>query len=197
MTYKDQMAQMAAYRREIVGIRKRMSALSAVVEPEPVRDYTLCERVGEADRSVSLSALFGRHRELFVIHSMGISCGYCTAWADGYNGVYPHLASRAAFCIVGPDEPAAQQAFARERGWRFRLLSHQGTGFAKELGYLSESGKLLPGLSVLRLDGKQIVRTSDSPARPGDDFSPLCRLFELLPGGWESFTPKLSYPDQD
>lgn len=197
MSYKDQMAQMAAYRREIVGIRKRMSALSAVVEPEPVRDYTLGERVGPSDCSVSLSQLFGRHRELFVIHSMGIHCGYCTAWADGYNGVYAHLSSRAAFCIVGPDEPAAQHAFARERGWRFRLLSHRGTSFAKDLGYCSEDGKLLPGLSVLRLDGTRIVRTSDAPARPGDDFSPLCRLFELLPGGWEGFTPRLSYPEQD
>ncbi|MEY4509675.1 MAG: hypothetical protein RLZZ450_1797 [Pseudomonadota bacterium] len=197
MTYKDQMAQMAAYRREIVGIRKRMATLSALVEPEPVRDYTLSERVGSEDNRVALSSLFGRHRELFVIHSMGINCAYCTAWADGYNGVYTHLASRAAFCIVGPDEPAAQHAFARERGWRFRLLSHRGTSFADELGYRSENGNLLPGLSVLRLEGTKIVRTSDAPARPGDDFSPLCRLMELLPGGWESFTPKISYPDED
>jgi len=190
MTYRDQMAQMAAYRREIGGIRQRMQALAAHVEPEPVEDYTLCD----VDGSVSLSQLFGRQRDLFVIHSMGISCAYCTAWADGFNGVYPHLASRAALCIVGPDDPALQHTFARERGWRFRMVSHRNTRFAADLGYQSASGKLLPGLSVLRLEGTQIVRVADAASRPGDDFSPLCRLFELLPGGWGDWTPKLSYP---
>src|SRR4051794_3828366 len=98
MTYREQMAQMAAYRREITGIRSRMQALAAHVEPEPIKDYALWD----VDGTVQLTQLFGRHQNLFVIHSMGISCGYCTAWADGYNGVYPHLASRAALCIVGP-----------------------------------------------------------------------------------------------
>jgi len=191
MAYKEQMAQLAAYRREISGIRARMQALTSSVEPEPIADYTLRSPAGD----VQLSSLFGRHRDMFVIHSMGVGCAYCTAWADGYNGVYAHLASRAAFCIVGPDEPAAQQAFARTRGWRFRLLSHRGTTFAEDLGYKTRRGQWLPGLSVLRRDESGMVRVADAAARPGDDFSPLCRLFEFLPGGWQDFTPRLSYDD--
>jgi predicted dithiol-disulfide oxidoreductase (DUF899 family) len=170
---------MAAFRQEIGEIRRRMQALQAELEPQPVGDYTF-ENV---ERSVSLAELFGTRRELFVIHNMGIRCANCTVWADGYNGVYTHIASRAGFAVIGPDAPAVQLEFARGRGWRFPFLSHRDTTFAADMGYRAENGGFLPGLSVFRKQGDGIVRIGDSGAQPGCDFSPVCRLFEFLPGG--------------
>ena len=68
--------------------------------------------------------LFGSMKDLFVIHNMGSGCPYCTLWADGYNGIYEHLTSRAAFVIASPDSPAAQQRFA----WHVFDLLPEGRG---------------------------------------------------------------------
>lgn len=179
MSYLESNAKMMAFRQEIGEIRRRMQALQAELEPQPVADYAF----ENSDGSVALSALFGTRRELFVIHNMGIGCANCTVWADGYNGVYPHIKSRAAFAVIGPDAPAVQQEFARARGWRFPFLSHRNTTFAADMGYRSETGRFLPGLSVFRKQDDGIVRIGDAGVEPGCDFSPVCRLFEFLPGG--------------
>jgi predicted dithiol-disulfide oxidoreductase (DUF899 family) len=179
---------MAAFRQEIGEIRQRMQALQAELEPQPVGDYTF-ENV---DRSVSLAELFGTRRELFVIHNMGVGCAYCTVWGDGYNGVYPHIQSRASLVLVGPDAPEVQLRFAQKRGWRFPFLSHRNTTFAADMGYRdAASGGFVPGLSVFRKQGNAIVRIGDASVEPGCDFSPVCRLFEFLPGatmgeGWKA-----------
>ncbi|HVH79785.1 MAG TPA: DUF899 family protein, partial [Stellaceae bacterium] len=120
-----------------------MRELQATVEPEEVPDYTFATSEG----AVRLSELFDDKDTLFVIHNMGKGCTHCTMWADGFNGVLPHLESRAAFVVSSPDDPAAQVAFAASRGWRFRMVSHQGTDFAETMGYRSDQG-WLPGVSV-------------------------------------------------
>jgi predicted dithiol-disulfide oxidoreductase (DUF899 family) len=63
--------------------------------------------------SVQLSDLFGEHEDLIVIHNMGVSCPYCTLWADGFNGLIRHLEDRAAFVMVSPDPPDIQKEFAK------------------------------------------------------------------------------------
>jgi predicted dithiol-disulfide oxidoreductase (DUF899 family) len=87
----------------------------ASLEPEEVSDYTFAT----ADGTVRLSALFSGNRDLIVIHNMGTTCPYCTLWADGFNGISDHLASRAAFVVSSPDRPEVQKKFAAGRGWRF------------------------------------------------------------------------------
>ncbi len=106
MSYKDTIEQLAAYRRQIATIRDEMRALQAGVEPEPVEDYQLVTSQGP----IRLSALFGDKNTLFVIHNMGAGCSYCTLWADGFNGVLPHLESRAAFVVSSPDAPERQES---------------------------------------------------------------------------------------
>ena len=93
--YQQTGARLAAYRREITALRDKMRALQQTVEPEEVADYLLTG----ADGPIRLSALFGGKDTLFVIHNMGTTCRYCTLWADGFNGIYHHLASRAAFVV--------------------------------------------------------------------------------------------------
>src|SRR5688500_19325814 len=80
----------------------------------PVEDYEL---IGSDDAPVRLSELFGEKDDLIDVHNMGKHCAYCTAWADGFNGVVQHLEDRAAFVVVSPDSPATQNEFAASRGW--------------------------------------------------------------------------------
>ena len=73
------------------------------------------------------------------------------------------------------------------------MVSHQGTTFAADMGYRSESGVWLPGISVFKRDGKRIVRVSDAGFEPGDDFCTLWHIVDLLPGGAGDWAPKFSY----
>jgi len=156
-----------------------MRALQQSVEPEEVADY----RFAGAGGPVRLSELFGDKDTLFVIHNMGKSCPNCTMWADGFNGVLPHLESRAAFVVTSPDDPATQAEFAGSRGWKFRMVSHQGSDFAADMGYRGEGGGWMPGVSVFkRIDGK-IMRVSDAAFDQGDDFCAVWHLFDLIPEG--------------
>ena len=189
MGYRQTSQKLAGYRRQIAAIRKKMRAAQASAQPEEVRDYQFATPKGR----VRLSALFGGKDDLIVIHNMGASCPYCTLWADGYNGIYAHLADRAAFVVSSPDAPATQRKFARGRGWRFPMVSHQGTSFATDMGYRSKSGGWLPGVSVFRRDGARIVRVADTGFSPYDDFCALWHLLDLLPGGAGGWTPKFGY----
>jgi predicted dithiol-disulfide oxidoreductase (DUF899 family) len=189
MNYRESSARLAEYRRQIAEIRDEMREARAAAEPEEVPDYVFAN----ANVSVRLSELFGDKADLIVIHNMGSSCPYCTLWADGFNGIYGHLANRAAFVVSSPDTPDAQKKFAASRGWRFPMVSHSGTSFAADLGYRSADGGWLPGVSVFRRDANRILRVSDTGFCPGDDFCALWHIFDLLPGGAGDWQARFRY----
>ena len=189
MNYDETSKKLAEYREQIASVRAKMREAQAAVEPQEVEDYALSTSEG----TVRLSALFGGKDDLIVIHNMGASCRYCTLWADGFNGIYAHLADRAAFAVASPDPPAAQKKFAESRGWRFPMVSHQGTSFAADMGYRSEKGGWLPGISVFRRDGKRVLRVADAPLHPGDDYCALWHMFDMLPGGPGGWEPRFKY----
>ena len=189
MQYHETHERLAAYRREIDALRAKMREVQAAVEPEAVADYLFTG----AEGPVRLSELFGDKDTLIVIHNMGRTCPACTMWADGYNGVLPHLESRAAFVVTSPDDPATQAAFAASRGWRFRMVSHQGTDFAEKMGYRGEKGGWQPGISVFKKDGGRILRVSDQTLGPGDDFCSVYHFLDMLPEGPAGWRPKFSY----
>jgi predicted dithiol-disulfide oxidoreductase (DUF899 family) len=193
MSYRDSTAAIAAYRGQIAELRRKMRDLQATIEPEAVADYTLAT----ADGPVRLSDLFGDKNDLIVIHNMGTGCPGCTLWADGFNGIYQHLANRAAFAVSSPDAPATQHRFATGRGWRFPMVSHQGTSFAADMGYRSETGGWLPGVSVFRRDQDRVIRVSDTRFGPGDDFCALWHLLDLLPAGADGWSPRFDYGQSD
>ena len=189
MGYQDTARKLAAYRSQIEELREKMRAAQAAAEPQPVEDYTLTRADGEG---VRLSGLFGDKDTLIVIHNMGRSCPYCTLWADGFNGVYPHLSNRAAFVLSSPDKPEEQRRFAESRSWKFPMVSHAGTTFAADMGYRSDDG-YLPGVSVFqRRDGK-VLRVSDAAFSPGDDFCSVWHLFDLIPEGAAGWQPRFKY----
>jgi predicted dithiol-disulfide oxidoreductase (DUF899 family) len=190
MKYVETARKVEAYRDEIAALREKIRAAQAKTEPQTVEDYMF----KTVDGAVKLSALFGDKQDLILIHNMGKGCSHCTMWADGFNGVYPHLANRAAFVVSSPDAPDVQRKFAASRGWRFPMVSHQGSSFAADMGYRTAKGGFLPGVSVFRRpdkkDGsKKIARVADTGFHEENDFCTVWRLFDLLPDGvgdWEA-----------
>lgn len=184
MRYEQASREIDSYRQQIGDLRKKMREVQTSIEPEPVEDYTFKTVSGR----VRLSELFGDSEHLFVIHNMGASCPYCTLWADGFNGVAAHLQDRAAFVVSSPDAPEEQKKFADGRGWRFRMVSHQGTDFAKDMGYKAED-HWMPGVSVFNQRDGQLTRVSDAHFGPGDDFCAVWHLFDLIPEGADGWQP--------
>lgn len=142
---------------------------------------------------VTLGQLFGAKRDLFVVHNMGTGCSACTMWADGFNGLYPHIANRASFVVASPDTPPVQAEFAASRGWRFPMVSTGGGSFAADMGFANAAGKPMPGVSAFQKDGDRIVRVSASPFDEGDEFCPVWRFFDLLPEGADGWRAQRSY----
>lgn len=179
----DLQKQIEAHRNSILELR-------AQLQPEPVSDYTL---LGKGNSVVSLSSLFDERNELLVIHNMGKRCAYCTLWADGFNGFYLPINDRVPFVVVSPDTPDEQQAFAESRGWKFKMLSAQGTSFIKDLGFEPEPGKYWPGVSALIMKEGKIYRASYDFFGPGDFYCSPFHLFDLLPNRDNNWRPKFKY----
>ncbi len=190
MQYRETTEKLAAYRKEIEGLRAKMRDLQQDVEPEAVDDYEFITN----DGPVRLSQLFGDKDTLIAIHNMGKSCPACTMWADGYNGLIQHLQSRATFVVTTPDDPNTQAEFAKSRGWRFRMVSHQGSDFALDMGYRNpETHGWRPGISVFQRQDGRIVRVSDQLLGPGDDFCSVYHFFDMIPEGPADFRPRFTY----
>jgi predicted dithiol-disulfide oxidoreductase (DUF899 family) len=114
-------------------------------------------------------------------------------WADGFNGLYPHISDRASFVVSSPDAPEAQQGFAASRGWVFPMVSTQGTRFAADMGFENAAGRAMPGVSAFQKHDGKIVRVSAASFNQGDDYCTVWRLFDMLPEGVDSWQPKKSY----
>jgi len=188
MNYSAGMGKIAGYRKEITELRQKMRAVQAEMEPQVVQDYVF----STPDGPRKLSELFGGKEDLILIHNMGTKCSSCTLWADGFNGVYPHLVDRAAFVVTSPDSPAVQQEFAKSRKWRFPMVSHEGTSFAADMGYRTPEGRFRPGVSVFRKEDGKLLRFNNAGFQPFDDFCAVWHLFDLLPGDSE-WSPKFNY----
>jgi predicted dithiol-disulfide oxidoreductase (DUF899 family) len=200
MNYLDSRAAITAKREEIMALQAELRAMQTEAAPEPVEDHVLTGW----DGPVRLSELFAGKRDLIVIHNMGIGCTSCTMWADGFNGVYEHLAARAAFVVASPNPVEVQKRVAASRGWRFPMVSYDGNQFAEAMGFrhrgddecygLDEKlGGWNPGVSVFRRDTLRIVRVSDAEFGPGDGFCVVYALLDMIPGTDHTWQPKLSY----
>ena len=188
MSYHETSEKMNAYRMEMSELRKKVRDLQASIEPQEVENYTFTTTQG----GISLADLFGDKDTLFVIHNMGAGCPYCTLWADGFSGVYPHLADRASFVVSSPESPEAQEKFKASRNWTFPMVSAEGTSFAEDMGYTGEHG-FEPGVSVFKKDGDRVLRVSDTSFGPGDDFCAVWHFLYMIPEGPDGWQPKYKY----
>ena len=175
-------------------IRAELHTLQRDREPEPVDEFTFVRSSGE---TVSLQELIGDSDDLIMVHNMGRSCAFCTMWADGFEGLRPHLEDRASFVVSSPDAPAEQRDFAASRGWTFDMVSTQGTSFAADMGFATPEGQRTPGVSTFhRTDDGDVVRVASRAFGPGDEFNAAYHLFDLLNGGRGDWHPQLTYDDE-
>lgn len=183
--------QIGNLEKEIAADKKKLAELKHKLPSRPINDYSFRDWEGN---SVPIADLFGNHDELILIHNMGKRCAWCTMWADGFNGLLHHLENRAAFVVVSPDEPDIQKFFARDRGWKFNMVSCGGTTFAKDMNFLDEKGAYWPGVSAFYkdTDGK-IYRSAYSYFGPGDDFCSTWHFFDLLKNGADGWNPQFQY----
>ncbi|MDE0420003.1 MAG: DUF899 family protein [Gammaproteobacteria bacterium] len=172
--------------RRIGELSSELFALRKASEAEPIPNYEFDTGAGKT----SLLDLFADKNRLLVIHNMGQGCRYCTLWADGFNGLLPHLESAVSVVLVSKDPPDVQRTFANSRGWRFRLASHGGGDYIREQGVYGEAENY-PGAVVYERRGDTVLRKNASSFGPGDLY---CALWPLLGlAGLDEFTPQYNY----
>ena len=170
---------------QIYGLKQDLAKARAEAQPEIVKDYEF----ETLDGTKRLSELFAGNDDLLVIHNMGKSCRYCSLWADGLDGYYPHIAGRASLVLASPDAPEVQRQFAEMRGWRFPTVSDARSEFTNDMGYIRAEG-FYPGISAFhKAEDGTITRTGTAIFGPGDDFCPVWPLFDLLNGGANGWEP--------
>ncbi len=174
--------------RKIGELTAELTALRRASPGSPVPDYTFQTQDGET----TLRELFGDRDQLLAIHNMGQGCRYCTLWADGFNGLLPHLESALAVVLVSKDLPEVQRRFANSRGWRFRLASHGGGNYIREQGVLQDGGND-PGAVLYHRDGDAVLRRNACVFGPGDLYCAMWGLLGLAGMDATDWTPQYSY----
>jgi len=187
-TESNPAAEIAALEQQIYELNQKLVALQKTNPGTPVRNYTFATLSGE----VTLQDLFGDKGELLVIHNMGQGCRYCTLWADGFNGLLPHLESALSVVLVSKDPPELQRRFAGARGWRFRMASHGGGDYIRE--QTAQAGvDNMPGAVLYRRSGDAILRANSAVFGPGDRYCALWSLLGLAGLDEGTWTPQYGY----
>lgn len=100
------------------------------------KDYVFDTDEGKA----SLADLFQGRSQLLVYHLMfgpdfEAACPSCSAIADGFNGIYAHLANHDVMLWAVSRAPLDKlQAFRRRMGWSFPWASSYGSDFNFDFG---------------------------------------------------------------
>lgn len=186
-------ADIAQLTREYEQAQQRLAEALRALPATAVKDYEF--KLAGSGAAVRLSQLFGGKTDLIVIHNMGRSCAYCTLWADGFAGVYKHLADRAAFVLSTPDDPATAAAFASSREWPFPVACIGGTSFAADMGFQNAKGGVQPGASGFHREADGSITRSGRSQQfgPGDPFCAVWPFLDLLKGGANGWEPKYHY----
>jgi predicted dithiol-disulfide oxidoreductase (DUF899 family) len=189
-------------RERVAELRRSLPRDTAI----PDQEFT--EIRDGAPATVLLSELVGSSgKPLILLHFMyggtqDHPCPMCTSWADGYDGVLPHLEQRASFVVFIAGDPGAFGEYARGRGWKnIRIVSAGDSSVKRELGFESEEGDQHPGLSVIEraADGSlhhfysQSAVMGEHGFRGMDLLNPLWHFIDSLPEGREDFMPRKTY----
>lgn len=192
-------SQVASIEETIRQKRNELNHLIKSVQRKEIADYQFA---GHEGKKVTLSDLFGKKKDLIVIHNMGQRCPNCTMWADGFNGIVDHLQDRAGFVLISNDDVETQKKFKSSRNWRFPMVSAKDTSFFEDMGFTIPSdsdeakqwGRFGPGISTFKKDATgKIFRIASRPFGPGDDFCTTWHIFDLLDDGAGNWEPKYSY----
>ncbi|MDE0531166.1 MAG: DUF899 family protein [Albidovulum sp.] len=180
--------EIAELEREIFELTAKLAELRKNSESRRVPNYSFETLDGE----VTLLGLFGGKQQLLAIHNMGQGCRYCTLWADGFNGLLPHLEDAMSVVLLSRDPPRLQRDFANSRNWRFRLASHGGGDYIREQTVM-KGEENMPGAVVYERSGDEVYRKNEAVFGPGDLYCsmwPLLSLAGIEGGDW---TPQYRY----
>ncbi len=180
--------EIAELEQQIFELTTKLHELRRSQRGSEVPNYTFATPSGEN----SLLDLFAGREQLLVIHNMGQGCRYCTLWADGFNGLLPHLESTLSVVLVSRDPPQLQRQFANARGWRFRLASHGGGDYIVEQSVVAGSGNM-PGAVLYERDGGTIRRRNACVFGPGDLYCSAWHVLALAGIGEPEWTPQYRY----
>jgi predicted dithiol-disulfide oxidoreductase (DUF899 family) len=202
LALRDQRGRVAALRRKL--------PLDTVVEDYVLREGPRELAAGDAPiRDVRLSELFDDpDKPLLLMHFMygkkqAEPCPMCTMWADGYDGLVPHIAQRASFAVLVAGDVAAFRRYARGRGWRhLRIVSAGDSAIKADLHFEDAEGAQNPGVSVFVKRGDDLVCSYSVSAYLGggeyngmDLLCPTWHFFDLTPEGRGDFFPQREYAD--
>ena len=197
---KDQRERVAELRRSLPSDQEIEDAIFEEIRDGDRVAVRLSELVDDPSRPLALMHfMYGKAQER--------PCPMCTSWADGYDGIVPHLERRARFAVLVAGDVGSFAEYARARGWRnLRLLSAADSDLKRQLGFETEDGRQLPGVSVFIREGGRLVHFYSQSAELGDDrfhgfrgmdlLNPLWHFFDLLPEGRGDFLPSKVYPGQ-
>lgn len=207
--YRKLRAELLEAERALRDQIERVAALRRALPEGAVVQDPLFEEIREGVRTpVRLSELFERSDQTLVLmHFMygkkqEKPCPMCTLWADGYDGIVPHLRQRMSFAVLVAGDAGAFGEYARARGWRhLRIVGAAGSDLKQRLGFEDADGSQSPGVSVFRRcsDGGVVHAYSASASPlPGefrgmDLLSPFWSFLDLTPEGRGDFLPKRNY----
>lgn len=189
-------------RERVAELRRRLPADTSWSDAsfEEIRDgarvpVKLSELFDAPDRPlVLMQFMYGKKQEA--------PCPMCTAWADGYDGVIPHLVQNVNFAVLVAGDIGTFGAYAGSRGWRhLRLVSAADSTLKRDLGFEEIDGGQHPGVSVFlpRPNGgvahfySQSAWLGEAGFRGMDLLNPLWHFLDLTPDGRGEFFPSLSY----
>jgi predicted dithiol-disulfide oxidoreductase (DUF899 family) len=156
----------------------------------------------------TLAELFGPRGQLLVYHFMfpaswEAGCKSCSFWADGYDGMRPHLAARDVTLVAVSKAPLAKLvAFRKRMGWSFPWVSSAENSFNRDFGVTITPDEIAsrarvynfgtqpfgveeaPGISVFAKDPRgDVCHTYSCYARGLDWLNPAYQLLDLVPKG--------------
>jgi predicted dithiol-disulfide oxidoreductase (DUF899 family) len=160
------------------------------------------------DGERSLAELFDGRSQLVVYHFMfgpgwQAGCKSCSFWADGFNGIIPHLNQRDVTLVAISRAPLDKlEAFRTRMGWSFDWLSSHRSDFNQDYGvsftdeeiaagtvdynYAAHKayGSEMPGISVFFKDAAETVfHTYSCYARGLDMSNTAYNYLDLAPKG--------------
>ncbi len=189
-------------RQAEIDLRDRIEAVAALrrtLPPGPdVPDYTFIEN----GNRVRLSELFDAAKPYLILYHLMYwtdddeFCPMCSMWLDGFNGIVPHVTQRANFVIASRAPFDKLQAWGARREWsRLRLLSDDGSSFARAIDAEDAEGRPDSTVAVFAKDGDRLrhVYTAhpmlEDRERGIDLLSPVWHLFDLMPSGRNEWYP--------
>ncbi len=185
------MTEIQKLEKQMWDLTKQIETLRRDAPPVESKNYTF----KDLDGDVILRNMFGNKEHLIVIHNMGQGCRFCTVWADGINAFLGHLENKFSVVLLSKDSPETQRQFANSRGWRFKMASHHGTTYLKDVNG-DNAQENLPGMAWYVRTGDQIFKKNQTEFGPGDAFCSLWHILSLGGFGEENWTPQFNYWQQ-